>query len=135
MIRTPTHTTDAHGVRSPTPHRAVFVPAVLDAYDLAGDQIIQALLTGPARSFDIDATVVISGAVMTPTVIVRMDGRSWTLPSLEAALLALRIRLEPGLRAADLFADAFGLASRRAEARLTALHDWSAGVRPTQDVE
>ena len=106
-----------------------------DAYDIAGDEILQALLTGAARTFDIDSSVVISGADIRPMVIVRMDGRAWTLPSFEAALLALRIRLSPDLRAADLFADAFCLASVQAENKLAGLHDWSTGVRPTQDVE
>lgn len=106
-----------------------------DAYDIAGDEILQALLTGAARTFDIDSTVVISGTEIRPMVIVRMDGRAWTLPSFEAALLALRMRLLPGLRAADLFADAFCLASVQAEEKLADLHDWSASVRPTQDVE
>ncbi|WP_201463686.1 hypothetical protein [Brevundimonas aurantiaca] len=138
----PTSVPDAHGVRAPSVFsrpslfsRLGFIPDPGDAHDLAADQIIQALHQGPARSFDIDGTVVITGSVMQPIVVVRMDGQSWSLPTLEAALLALRIRLEPNLRAADLFADVFTLAGRKAEDRLTALHDWSAGVRPTQDVE
>lgn len=122
---------DAHAVRG----SAAIVPAAQSAYDDAGDEILQALLTGAARTFDIDSTVVISGAEIQPMVIVRMDGRAWTLPSFEAAMLALRIRLSPNLRAADLFADAFCLASVQAENKLAQLHDWSAGVRPTQDVE
>ena len=121
---------DAHAVRSP-----VFVPDAQSAYDDAGDEILAALLTGAARTFDIDSTVVISGAEIRPMVFVRMNGRAWTLPSFEAAMLALRIRLSPDLRAADLFADAFCLASIQAENKLAQLHDWSAGVRPTQDVE
>ena len=121
---------DAHGVRlASSPDLG---PSDCDR---AADEILLALRTGPARTFDLTSAVVIVGAVMTPTVVVRMDGRSWTLPSLEAALLALRTRLEPGLRAADLFADAFCLASVQAEGKLAALHDWSAGVRPTEDVE
>jgi hypothetical protein len=129
--QSPTSVSDAHGVRA----RSVVVSALLDDYDFAGDQIIRGLHGGPARSFDLDTTVVVTGSAIEPRVVVRMDGSIWILPTLEAALLALRIRLEPGLRAADLFADAFALASRQAEARLAALHDWSAGVRPTQDVE
>lgn len=132
----PASVSDAHGGRT----RPIFVPAVIDDYDRAGDDIIHGLLNGPLRSFDLAATVLISGAVIEPRVVVRMDGRTISLPSLEAALLALRIRLEPGpcggrMRGADLFADAFALASRQAEAKLARLHDWSAGVRPTQDVE
>lgn len=121
---------DANGVRP-----ASSPDLALSDCDDAGDEILLALRTGAARTFDLTSAVVIVGGVMTPTVVIRMDGRSWTLPSLEAALLALRTRLEPGLRAADLFADAFRLASVQAEGKLAALHDWSAGVRPTEDVE
>ena len=120
----------AHAVRTPF----AFPPAV-DAWDQAGDDIIATLIGGGMRDFDIGTAAIITGRSVEGRVLVRMDGRNWSLPTLETALLALRVRLEPKLRGADLFADAFALASQDAEAKVAAVHDWSAGIRPTEDVE
>ena len=119
----------AHAVRTPPQ------PCASDAWDQAADDIIAALLTGGMRDFDIDTAAVITGRVVEGRVLVRMDGRNWSLPALETAVLALRVRIQADLRGADLFADAFALASQTAEAKVAAVHDWSAGIRPTEDVE
>lgn len=135
MIITPTPIGDAaHAVRK------LFRPFVApdlasDVWDQAAYEIIAALIAGGMRDFDIGTAAVITGRSVEGRVLVRMDGRNWSLPTLETALLALRIRLEPNLRGADLFADAFALASQEAEAKVAAVHDWSAGIRPTEDVE
>lgn len=120
----------AHAVRMP-----FIFPAVLDAWDQAADDIIAALVAGGMSDFDIGTAAVITGRSVEGRVLVRMDGRNWSLPTLETALLALRVRLEPNLRGADLFADAFSLASQEAETKVAAVHDWSVGIRPTEDVE
>ncbi|MCA0366781.1 MAG: hypothetical protein LCH57_01795 [Proteobacteria bacterium] len=115
--------------------RSLAFPPPGDIHDQAADDIVAALVGGAMRDFDLACAVVVADGDVQGRVVVRMDGRAWTLPSLEAAVLALRIRLEPGLRGADLFADAFALASRSAEAKVDAVHRWSRDVRPTQDVE
>lgn len=120
----------AHAVRMP-----FIFPAALDAWDQAADDIIAALVAGGMHDFDIGTAAVITGQSVEGRVLIRMDGRNWSLPTLETALLALRVRLEPNLRGADLFADAFSLASQEAETKVAAVHDWSAGIRPTEDVE
>lgn len=131
MIITPTPIGDAaHAVRKP-----FAFPTPLDAWDQSADEIISALVAGGMHDFDIGTAAVITGRTVEGRVLVRMDGRNWSLPTMETALLALRVRLEPNLRGADLFADAFALASQDAEAKVAAVHDWSAGIRPTEDVE
>lgn len=134
MNFTPTPDRTAHAVRALHPS-SVPLFGQTDAGDQAADEIITALVAGGMRDFHLDTAAVITGAIIEGRVRVRMDGRIWSVPTLETALLALRIRLEPGLRAADLFADAFALASIEAEAKVAAVHDWSAGIRPTEDVE
>ncbi|MFN7110299.1 MAG: hypothetical protein ACK4M2_01585 [Brevundimonas sp.] len=128
--QSPTSVPDAHAVRS----RPVFVPDLADDYDRASDDIIRTLLGG-VRFIDLDGLAVIEGRFIDGRVRLRLDGRSWSMPPIETSLLALRIRLTPGIVAAHKIADALQRAVQIAETRVAAVHDWSAGVRPTQDVE
>ncbi|WP_303713756.1 hypothetical protein [Brevundimonas naejangsanensis] len=97
--------------------------------------IIALLHTAPIRSFDLSTAAVITGPFIEGRVCIRMDGRSWSLPTVSCSVLALLVRLERSLRACDLFADAFNAAVVQAEAKVDAVNAWSARVRPTEGDE
>jgi hypothetical protein len=92
--------------------------------------IIALLHTAPIRSFDLSTAAVVTGPFIEGRVCIRMDGRSWSLPTVSCSVLALLVRLERSLRACDLFADAFNAAVVQAEAKVDAVNAWSARVRP-----
>lgn len=123
-------------VPSSTP--ATPCPSALDfgpnGVDVAGE-IVLALRDGPMQSFHLATAAVVGGAGVEGRVVLRMRGETWSLAPIEAALVAILLRLEPLLRGADLFADAFCLASREAEAKVDAVHAWSRRIRPTEDIE
>lgn len=83
-------------------------------------EILRALQTRPMHDFAIDSLVVVEGGYATPAIRIRMDGDSWSIDTLEAACFAVVLRCVPerDLRCAGLFADAFALAAREAEAKL-----------------
>ncbi|MNS33780.1 hypothetical protein D3C72_658980 [compost metagenome] len=89
-------------------------------------EIIAALKARGLRRFDLRTSAFVSAAGAEARVVLRCGGlighRVWTLPTPDAALLAILLRLEPGLRAADLFADAVSAAVIESEARLDAIH-------------
>ena len=91
-------------------------------------QVIGALRDRPMRDFALASLVQIDERGPRGMVVVRIDGSSWTLDTVEAACLAIAVRLAPGLRGADLFADAFALASREAEQKLDGLRRFGAAV-------
>ncbi|WGM45263.1 hypothetical protein KOAAANKH_00124 [Brevundimonas sp. NIBR10] len=94
---------------------------VVEARDVAAE-LIAALGHGrPIAGFDMGSAVVIAGRMAEPRVWVRADGRTWTLTTIEAATVALRIRIA-AFRAADLLADAFNRAIVEAEGRMDRLH-------------
>ncbi len=109
------------------------VPVVSIDDDLL--DIIAQLHTAPIRSFDLSTAAVISGPFVEGRVCIRMDGRSWSLPTVSCSVLALLVRLERDLRACDLFADAFNAAVAQAEAKVDAVHAWSGRIRPTEGDE
>lgn len=88
--------------------------------------IIAVLKARGLRSFDVRTTAFVSAAGAEARVVLRTGGligpRVWTLAPLEAAVLAILLRLEPDLRAADLFAAALSAAVIEGEARLSAIH-------------
>lgn len=106
------------------------------------DQVIRALRDRPMRGFALDSLAVIDGAAgrvgsggpTGPTtaaqakVRLRIDDAVWTLDTVEAACLSIAVRLEANLRGADLFADAFALASREAEQKLEGLRRFGGDV-------
>ena len=130
----PTSVPDAHAVR-PAPAHDFYgaVPVVSIDDDLL--DIIAQLHSAPIRSFDISTAAVISGPFIEGRVCIRMDGRSWSLPTISCSVLALLVRLERDLRACDLFADAFNAAVVQAEAKVDAVHAWSGRIRPTEGDE
>lgn len=97
--------------------------------------IIALLHTAPIRSFDLSTAAVITGPFIEGRVCIRMDGRSWSLPTVSCSVLALLVRLERSLRACNLFADAFNAAVVQAEAKVDAVNAWSSRVRPTDGDE
>lgn len=117
----------------PLPAHAVRLP-ILTPSDPVFEEIVAALWKTPLLGFDMGSAVVVGAAGVEGRVWVRANGRTWTLGSLDASLLALLIRLEPR-RGSDLFADAFARASLEAEKRVAAVHAWSGRVRPTEDGE
>jgi len=132
----PTSTSDAHAVRTASEtHDALpgAVPVISIDDDLL--DIIARLHTAPIRSFDLSTAAVITGPFIEGRVCIRMDGRSWSLPTVSCSVLALLVRLERSLRACDLFADAFNAAVVQAEAKVDAVNAWSARVRPTDGDE
>ena len=132
----PTSASDAHAVRAANETRDAFpgaVPVISIDDDLL--DIIALLHTAPIRSFDLSTAAVITGPFIEGRVCIRMDGRSWSLPTVSCSVLALLVRLERSLRACDLFADAFNAAVVQAEAKVDAVNAWSARVRPTDGDE
>lgn len=132
----PTTTSDAHAVRVANAAQDAFpgaVPVVSIDDELL--DIIALLHTAPIRSFDLSTAAVITGPFIEGRVCIRMDGRSWSLPTVSCSVLALLVRLERSLRACDLFADAFSAAVVQAEAKVDAVNAWSARVRPTEGDE
>jgi len=130
----PTTTSDAHAVRAATAHDFPGAVPVVSIDDELLD-IIALLHTAPIRSFDLSTAAVITGPFIEGRVCIRMDGRSWSLPTVSCSVLALLVRLERSLRACDLFADAFNAAVVQAEAKVDAVNAWSARVRPTEGDE
>lgn len=116
---------------------AVMSPQDDDAWVERQAEIIAALRATPLLGFGMSWFLSSPGAGMReragdadadagdarPYVAVRADGRRWVLTTIEAACLALSLRLTPRFRGRDLFADALGAAVREAEDRLTALRD------------
>lgn len=96
------------------------------------DQVIRALRERPMRGFALDSLVQIDDRGPRGVVVLRIDGSSWTLDTVEAACLAIAVRLAPDLRSADLFADAFALASREAEQKLEGLRRFGVAVRTAE---
>lgn len=130
----PTSVPNAHAVRpAPAHHFPGAVPVVSIDDDLL--DIIAQLHSAPIRSFDLSTAAVISGPFVEGRVCIRMDGRSWSLPTISCSVLALLVRLERDLRACDLFADAFNAAVAQAEAKVDAVHAWSGRIRPTEGDE
>lgn len=89
-------------------------------------EIIAVLKARGLRRFDLRPTAFVSAAGAEARVVLRCGGliatRVWSLHTAEAAVLAILLRLEPGLRAGDLFADALSAAVIEGEARLSAIH-------------
>jgi hypothetical protein len=106
-----------------------------DAADRMAMDILSALKTGPLRGFDIRTAAVVEGAAVEAQIIVKYDGQVRHLTPLDSAALACVVRLEPGLRGASVFADAFRMAAIEASAKVDAVHAWSRGIRPTEDAE
>lgn len=114
---------------------AVMSPQDDDAWVERQAEIIAALRATPLLGFGMSWFLSSPGAGMRegggdavaddarPYVAVRTDGRRWVLTTIEAACLALSLRLTPRFRARDLFADALGAAVRESEARLSDLRD------------
>lgn len=125
----PTSVSDAHAVRASTAHDFPGAVPVVSIDDELLD-IIALLHSAPIRSFDLSTAAVITGPFIEGRVCIRMDGRSWSLPTVSCSVLALLVRLERTLRACDLFADAFNAAVAQAEAKVDAVNAWSARVRP-----
>lgn len=103
-------------------------------------EIADLLRHGRAATFALDAAVVIEGRGIAGRVILRMNDRDgaahvFSLRTIEAAVAAILLRLEPDLPVADLVADALQRAIADAERRLDAVHRWSGRTRPTEDVE
>lgn len=93
--------------------------------DLPSD-IIAVLKARGLRRFDLRTSAFVSAAGAEARIVLRCGGligsRVWTLPTSDAAVLAILLRLQPDLRAADLFADALAAAVIEGEARLDAIH-------------
>lgn len=89
-------------------------------------EIIATLKARGLRRFDLRTTAFISAAGAEARVVLRCGGRIglrvWAMPTADAAVLAILLRLQPDLRAADLFADALSAAVIEGEARLDAIH-------------
>ncbi len=140
MILPPHVSTPAAGP-APSTLAAAFAPAAfpgaVPVVSIDDDllEIIAQLHSAPIRSFDLSTAAVISGPFIEGRVCIRMDGRSWSLPTVSCSVLALLVRLERDLRACDLFADAFNAAVAQAEAKVDAVNAWSARVRPTEGDE
>lgn len=132
----PTSTSDAHAVRAANETRDA-LPGAVPVISIDDDllDIIALLHTAPIRSFDLSTAAVITGPFIEGRVCIRMDGRSWSLPTVSCSVLALLVRLERSLRACDLFADAFNAAVVQAEAKVDAVNAWSSRVRPTDGDE
>ncbi|WP_368933525.1 hypothetical protein [Brevundimonas naejangsanensis] len=140
MILPPHVSTPAAGP-APSTLAAAFAPAAfpgaVPVVSIDDDllDIIAQLHSAPIRSFDLSTAAVISGPFVEGRVCIRMDGRSWSLPTVSCSVLALLVRLERDLRACDLFADAFNAAVAQAEAKVDAVHAWSGRIRPTEGDE
>ncbi len=140
MILPPHVSTPAAGP-APSTLAAAFAPAAfpgaVPVVSIDDDllEIIAQLHSAPIRSFDLSTAAVISGPFIEGRVCIRMDGRSWSLPTVSCSVLALLVRLERDLRACDLFADAFNAAVAQAEAKVDAVHAWSGRIRPTEGDE
>jgi len=140
MILPPHVSTPAAGP-APSTLAAAFAPAAfpgaVPVVSIDDDllDIIAQLHSAPIRSFDLSTAAVISGPFIEGRVCIRMDGRSWSLPTVSCSVLALLVRLERDLRACDLFADAFNAAMAQAEAKVDAVHAWSGRIRPTEGDE
>ncbi len=140
MILPPHVSTPAAGP-APSTLAAAFAPAAfpgaVPVVSIDDDllDIIAQLHSAPIRSFDLSTAAVISGPFIEGRVCIRMDGRSWSLPTVSCSVLALLVRLERDLRACDLFADAFNAAVAQAEAKVDAVHAWSGRIRPTEGDE
>lgn len=129
--------TDSHWPASARPfhiHANDFTVRPLDEVDHAS-AIIAALRDRPMRDFQLGTAAMVTDAGVEGRIVVRIDGRRWSLATIEASLVALLIRLEPALRGHDLFADAFCLAATEAENKVEAVHAWSRRIRPTVDIE
>ncbi|PZO07628.1 MAG: hypothetical protein DCF29_03765 [Alphaproteobacteria bacterium] len=90
--------------------------------------IVQALMTRPMQDFALDGVVVIEQGRAHPRIRVRIDGTAWVLDTLQAVELAGSVRRQADLRGAGLFADAFVMAARQAEARLERHHAFCAAM-------
>ena len=96
--------------------------------------IVTALRDGPLAGFDMGATAIVGPAGVEGRVWLRADGRTYSLTTLDASLVALLLRLE-AFRAADTIADALITAATNAEGKVEAIHRWSGRVRPVDDGE
>lgn len=89
-------------------------------------EIIAALKARGLRRFDLRTTAFVSAAGAEARVVLRCGGligpRVWSLHPADAGVLAILLRLESDLRAADLFADALSAAVIEGERRLSAIH-------------
>ena len=72
---------------------------------------------GPVRADEHRPASVTEGRVR-----VRIDDGRWALSPFEASIVTLMIRLDPDLRHANLYADAFCLAAVQAENKVAAVH-------------
>lgn len=113
---TPTLTTD------PTVPWAVAPDDHHDPRDGIPDEITHALKRRDLRVFDLRTAAVIGAAGTEGRVRVRIDDGRWALSPFEASIVALMIRLDPGLPHADLYADAFCLAATQAENKVEAVY-------------
>jgi len=111
----------------PPPSKSVvYADAAHGVRDDLPAEIIAALKARGLRRFDLRTMAFVSAAGVEARVILRCGGligvRVWAIPTADAAVLAILVRLQPDLRAADLFADALSAAVIEGEARLSAIH-------------
>lgn len=99
-----------------------------DALDQMVTRIIAALSQRPIADFALNSAVVIEGEAARGVVRLRMNGQAWRLETIEAAMVAIHLRLTPDLRGRDLFADALALASREAEQKVDGLRRFGVAV-------
>lgn len=134
----PTSVSDAHAVR-PASHSASLLafPSAVPVVSVDDDliDIIDQLRSAPMKAFDLSTAAVISGPFIEGRVCIRMNGRSWSLPTISCAALALLVRLAVDLRGHALFADAFSAAVAQAESKVEAVNTWSGRIRPTDGDE
>ncbi|MET4683709.1 hypothetical protein [Brevundimonas faecalis] len=131
--------TKAHGVRAfrdvmTRRHAGADVVPIVSVDDELID-IIAALHAAPMKSFDLSTAAVISGPFIEGRVCIRLNGRSWSLPTMSCAVLAMLVQLEMELRGYNLFASAFRTAVHEAEAKVDAVNAWSNRIRPTTEEE
>ncbi|RYG07797.1 MAG: hypothetical protein EON96_20975 [Caulobacteraceae bacterium] len=88
------------------------------------DAVLAALRRTAAADFDMGATAVVSGPMIEGRVWVRTTDGTFTLSTVDAAVIALHIHLLPDMPAADRFADAFNLCATHAVDKVGALRRW-----------
>lgn len=103
-----------------------------DALDGMVYQITRALMHRPCRDFALNSAVEIEGGLARGVVRLRMHGRAWRMETIEAAMVAIHLRLTPDLRGRDLFADGLCAASREAEQKVDSLRRYGVAVAVTE---
>lgn len=136
MTDAPIFVTDLSALRAHEQRRAAAfgaaAPDLTTLWDARLDDLIfqirEALTRRPIRDFALGHAVMIEDGRPMGVIRLRMDGRVWRLSTIDAALLAIHLRLTPDLRGRDLFADALSLASREAEQRIDTLNRFGVAV-------